>query len=91
MLSSANQKEKGGAKMIIYRVSYADAHLGTILNWARSKAEVSKVKAKVRAKYRANGNQKDFDGFYPVRKQEIQPGKQGLVDWLNIHFTTDNG
>ena len=77
--------------MIIYRVAHIDAEGGTRLDWARSKADVSKVKAKVRAKYRANGNQKDFDGFYPVRKQEIQPGKQGLVDWLNIHFTTDNG
>jgi hypothetical protein len=77
--------------MIIYRVGHTDAHGGTILNWARSKADVSKVKAKVRAEYRADSDQQNFGGFDPVRKHEIQPGKQGLVDWLNIYFSTDNG
>jgi len=76
--------------VIIYRIGYWDTRQGLILNWARSKADISKVKAKVRAEYRSDGNTQDFDGFCPVRKHEIQPGKQGLVDWLNIYFTTDN-
>jgi len=77
--------------MIIYRIGHWDAHHGLVLNWARSKGDISKAKAKVRAGYRANGNTKDFDGFCPVHKHEIRPGKQDLVDWLNLHFTTDNG
>ena len=77
--------------MIIYQISQMDAHQGCVRHWAKSKADISSVKAKVRAAYRANGNQKDFNGWDGPFKREIGKGKDGLVEFLNLHARLDNG
>ncbi len=76
--------------MIIYQISQMDAHEGCIRHWARSKADISRIKAKVRAEYRANGNQKDFNGWDCLYKHEIGKGKDGIVAFLNRHARFDN-
>ena len=60
-------------------------------HWAKSKADLCRVKAKVRAMYRANGNQQDFNGWGGPHKYEIGKGKTGMVAFLNLHATHDNG
>lgn len=76
--------------MIIYEITQLDSQIcGCIRHWAKSKADISKVKAKVRAKYRANGNQQDFIGWGDIQKHEIGKGKDGLVEFLNLHATAD--
>ncbi len=77
--------------MIIYEITQMDAHQGRIRHWARSKTDISSIKAKVRAKYRANGNQKDFNGWGGPHKHEIGKGKDGIVAFLNFHARLDNG
>tara|TARA_R110000824_G_scaffold23500_7_gene84146 strand:- start:382 stop:615 length:234 start_codon:yes stop_codon:yes gene_type:complete len=77
--------------MIIYQISQMDAHQGCVRHWAKSKADLCRVKAKVRAAYRANGNQKDFNGWVGPHKHEIGKGKDGLVEFLNLHARLDNG
>ena len=71
--------------MIIYELIQKDMEAETYFtrHWAKSKADVASIKAKVRAKYRANGNQKDFEGFGEPYPMDVPPGKQGLIDWLN--------
>lgn len=76
--------------MIIYEITQQDAQQGSVRHWARSKADVSKVKAKVRAEYRANDNTKDFNGFCEVQRYEIPPGKDGVVKFLNRYARFDN-
>jgi len=77
--------------MIIYELIQKDMEAETYFtrHWAKSKADVASIKAKVRAKYRANGNQKDFDGWLGPFKHEIGKGKDGLVRFLNIHCNKD--
>ena len=77
--------------MIIYEITQMDAHQGCIRHWARSKTDISSIKAKVRAEYRANGNQKDFNGWGGPHKHEIGKGKGGIVAFLNFHARLDNG
>jgi hypothetical protein len=77
--------------MIVYQISQMDAYQGCIRHWAKSKADISSIKAKVRAKYRADGNQKDFGGWVGPTKHEIGNGKDGLVRFLNAHCSLDNG
>ena len=77
--------------MIVYCISQMDSQEGAIRHWARSKADLCRVKAKVRAKYRANGNQKDFNGWGGPHKHEIGKGKGGIVAFLNFHARLDNG
>jgi hypothetical protein len=77
--------------VIIYQITQVDAQRGRIRHWARSKADISSVKAKVRAGYRANGNQKDFNGWGGPFKHEIGKGKDGVVAFLNRHATHNNG
>ena len=77
--------------MIIYEITQLDAHQGCIRHWARSKTDLSSIKAKVRAMYRANGNQQDFNGWGGPHKYEIGKGKTGMVAFLNLHATHDNG
>mgnify|MGYP006102841009 FL=1 len=77
--------------MIIYEITQMDAHQGFIRHWAKSKADLCRVKAKVRAMYRANGNQQDFNGWGGPHKYEIGKGKTGMVAFLNLHATHDNG
>ena len=76
--------------MIIYRIAHEDTQLGIVLNWARSKTDVSKVKAKVRAEYRETDSTGYFEGFYEVQRYEIPPGKTGVVKFLNLHARFDN-
>ena len=76
--------------MIIYQISQMDAHEGCIRHWARSKADISRIKAKVRAKYRANGNQKDFNGWCGPYQHTIDKGKDGIVAFLNFHARFNN-
>ena len=77
--------------MIIYELIQKDTEAETYFtrHWAKSKADVASIKAKVRAKYRANGNQKDFDGWVGPFKHEIGNGKDGLVRFLNTHCNKD--
>lgn len=77
--------------MIIYELIQKDMEAETYFtrHWAKSKADVARIKAKVRAEYRANGNQKDFDGWLGPFKHEIGNGKDGLVRFLNIHCNKD--
>lgn len=77
--------------MIIYQITQIDAQQGYIRHWARSKTDLSSIKAKVRAVYRANGNQKDFIGWGGPHKHEIGKGKDGIVDFLNLRARLDNG
>ena len=77
--------------MIIYQITQMDAHQGCVRHWARSKTDISSIKAKVRAEYRANGNQKDFNGWGGPHKHEIGKGKDGIVAFLNFHARLDNG
>ena len=69
--------------MIVYEITHIDAHEGYVRHWAKSKADVASIKAKVRAKYRADGNQKDFEGWVGPTKHEIGNGKDELVRFLN--------
>ncbi len=80
-----------GCPVIIYQITQMDAHQGCVRHWARSKTDISSIKAKVRAKYRANGNQKDFNGWDGPHKHEIGKGKDGIVAFLNFHARLDNG
>lgn len=77
--------------MIIYELTRIDAHEGSVRHWAKSKADIASIKAKVRAKYRADGNQKDFGGWVGPTKHEIGNGKDGLVRFLNSQCYLDNG
>jgi len=77
--------------VIIYEITQMDAHQGFIRHWAKSKADLCRVKAKVRAMYRANGNQQDFNGWGGPHKYEIGKGKDGIVEFLNLHARFDNG
>ena len=77
--------------MIIYGLTQMDAQGGSVRHWAKSKADVASIKAKVRAKYRADGNQKDFEGWVGPTKHEIGKGKDGLVRFLNSQCYLDNG
>lgn len=77
--------------MIIYQITQIDARRGSVRHWAKSKTDLSSIKAKVRAAYRANGNQKDFNGWGGPHKHEIGKGKDGLVEFLNLHARLDNG
>jgi len=76
--------------MIVYCISQMDSQEGAIRHWARSKADISSIKAKVRARYRANGNQKDFNGWDGPYQHTIDKGKDGIVAFLNFHARFDN-
>lgn len=71
--------------MIVYQITQFDTQRRSVRHWARSKTDVDKIKAKVRAKYRANGNPQDFDGWGGPHKLEIHKGKDGIVQFLNLH------
>jgi hypothetical protein len=77
--------------VIVYQITQLDAQRGSVRHWAKSKADLSSIKAKVRAKYRANGNPQDFNGWGGPFKHEIDKGKDGVVEFLNLHAGLDNG
>lgn len=76
--------------MTVYKITQVDAQRGRIQHWARSKADISSIKAKVRAEYRANGNQKDFNGWGGPYQHTIDKGKDGIVAFLNLHARLDS-
>jgi hypothetical protein len=76
--------------VIVYQITQLDAQRGSVRHWAKSKADLSSIKAKVRAKYRANGNPQDFNGWGGPHKLEIRKGKEGLVQFLNLHASRGN-
>ena len=85
--------------MIIYEVCWQDCDQGLCVKWASSKTGAAKAKAKVRAWYKKQKAENkglregysNFDQFYDTVKHDIPSGKQGLIDWLNINLTNNNG
>ena len=77
--------------MIIYQITQIDAQRGSVQHWAKSKSDISSVKAKVRADYRTHGTQKNFVGWGGIHKYEIGKGKGGVVEFLNLHASRGPG
>jgi hypothetical protein len=77
--------------MIIYQITQIDTRRGSIRHWAKSKTDISSIKAKVRAAYRTHSTQKNFVGWGGPFKHEIDKGKDGVVEFLNRHARLDNG
>lgn len=67
----------------LWRATTRDPHEGTVYAWARSARDAAKAKQQMQQ----NGFQNPI-GLEPV---EIPTTKAGLVEWLNLNFTTDNG
>lgn len=76
--------------MTVYKIAQVDRQRGRIIYWARSKTDILSIKAKVRAEYRANGNQKDFAGWGGPHPHTINKGKDGIVSFLNLHARLDS-
>lgn len=69
--------------MQIYRVEVDDSVHGTLLYWAGSRKEAE-----------AHGRDRIGDPnviTYRVYAQEFPTTKRGMIEWLNDHFTSDNG
>lgn len=71
--------------MKIWQAYYHDAEAGLELFWTSSEREARRWVAERR---RTNGPE---EGPAGVEAHEIKPTKAGITDWLNDHFTTDNG
>jgi len=82
--------------MKIYKVSVHDPDEGACLSWHASLAEANKARRKAKHTiYMATQICKDArrDAGEPshITTMQIPMTKQGLLDWLNSHFTHDNG
>lgn len=71
--------------MKLYRViNFNDPDLGTTQTWFGSRAEAAKNKA-----------QQIRDGAIrdalTIEAEEVPTDKKGLVKWLNLNFSTNNG
>lgn len=75
--------------MKIYRVSFHDSGLGTLLTWHTNKrAAVRDLREKQREAREAGNEPQGVEDVEPV---DVPTDRAGLVSWLNTHFNTDNG
>jgi hypothetical protein len=72
--------------MKVIRLSYWDSDNGCCLSWHRNKSEAEKHLSHLSEDGRLNG-----DGPTTIKTVEIPTDKDGLIDWLNANFDTDNG
>lgn len=73
--------------MRIYKISYNTPDHGTVLLWAGNAAAAKADARQIKKDEATNGNDCD-PTVWPM---DIPINKAGLLAWLNIHFTTDNG
>ena len=71
--------------MVIYLLIIADPIEGRIASWHRSEAAARK--ARVHA-YKHNRHRPEYHNCHRI---EIERGKKALLEFLNEHFTRDNG
>tara|TARA_R100001463_G_scaffold47620_1_gene96610 strand:- start:17712 stop:17945 length:234 start_codon:yes stop_codon:yes gene_type:complete len=76
--------------MTVYKITWSDKEAGTLVDWARSKKDVAKVKEYIRWGYRDRGDSAHFQGGWRVSKHIVQPNKEGLIVFLRRHIQTDN-
>lgn len=69
--------------MKVYQGTWSDGDCGVQLVWG---ANASKVERDTKRAAKENGGE-----FMGVQDYEIPQSKAGLINWLNSHFTTDNG
>lgn len=72
--------------MKIYRCDCYDADNGQLLSWHANKKAAEQHLAKFQKERNA-----DACGPEGVHLVEIPTRKDGLIEWLNAYFTTDNG
>lgn len=73
--------------MKIYRCDFYDPDEGACVSWHASEAEAL---GELRRQQRARGTSR-ATGPEGVTRQIIPTDRAGLIDWLNSHFTRDNG
>jgi hypothetical protein len=71
--------------MRLYQLAVSRADTGTSLSWHSSKEAASKALTQI---VKEEGIDRDAGLILPT---EITPTREGLLKWLNVHFTTDNG
>jgi len=85
-------------KLTIWKGSYDEPDMGSLLVWGKTKGEVvaavrQRIKDAVET-YKDNDRgitRADFAGTEHFTKYEIEPTQDGFLNWLNLHFTSDNG
>lgn len=72
--------------MTVWRCNCYDSNLGTLVSWWSSKQGAT---AKLLRFTKERGEK--AAGPEGVEQVTIPTDKEGLLDWLNAHFTSDNG
>ena len=69
--------------MKIWRAVLHDPHGGALLSWGATKREAIAASRALHDSWP--------DASYQGCDPHVFFGKAGLIEWLNSHFTTDNG
>jgi hypothetical protein len=81
--------------MKIYRASWQDSSLGQCLSWHRNKADAERALRNA-IKEMQSADLPDSETITDGEPKRIDlvnipTDRKGLCDWLNLHFTQDNG